>query len=110
MLNHPFVYVSVPKIHRSLAFNKKLFPDLYISNIILKSEEIKIYHGLSNEIPKNLNKNIKSIVTIHDLIYLKYPKFYNFIDRNIYYHKSKYACQNSNLIIAISNQTKNDII
>ena len=99
------IKVHTPKIN----FIKNYWRQYQISNI-LKKEEIKIYHGLSNEIPKNLNKNIKSIVTIHDLIYLKYPKFYNFIDRNIYYHKSKYACQNSDLIIAISNQTKNDII
>lgn len=76
----------------------------------LKKEKINIYHGLSNEIPKKINNNIKTIVTIHDLIHIKYPEFYNLIDRKIYYHKSKYACENADLIIAISKQTKNDII
>ena len=77
---------------------------------ILNKENINIYHGLSNEIPRNLNKKIKCIVTIHDLIYIKHPKFYNLIDRNIYYQKSKYACKKADKIIAISEQTKEDII
>ena len=69
---------------------------------------IDIYHGLSNEIPFGIK--IKSIVTIHDLLFLKYPKFYNFFDRKIYEFKSKSACKNVNKIIATSNQTKEDII
>ena len=69
---------------------------------------IDIYHGLSNELPYNIN--CKSIVTIHDLLFLKYPNFYNYIDRKIYYLKSKIACQQANAIIATSEQTKKDII
>ncbi|MBE37735.1 MAG: hypothetical protein CMP50_03690 [Flavobacteriales bacterium] len=74
----------------------------------LNSEKIDLYHGLSNEIPYNLK--IKSIVTVHDLLFLKYPEFYNYLDRYIYTFKSKIACQQSNQIIATSLQTKNDII
>jgi glycosyltransferase involved in cell wall biosynthesis len=74
----------------------------------LKDLNINIFHGLSNEIPFGIN--IKSIVTIHDLLFLKYPKYYNFFDRNIYKFKSKYACENSSQIIATSKQTKQDII
>ncbi len=74
----------------------------------LERLNIDIYHGLSNEIPYGIK--IKSIVTIHDLLFLKHPSFYNYIDRKIYYMKSKLACENSNFIIATSQQTKNDII
>ena len=88
---------------------KNYWRQYQIANVLSK-EKINIYHGLSNEIPRNLNKNTKSIVTIHDLIHIKYPNFYNLIDRNIYYQKSKYACENSDKIIAISEQTKEDII
>ena len=35
-----------------------------------------------------MNKNnIKSIVTIHDLIFIRYPKLYKYIDRKIYTQK-----------------------
>ena len=74
----------------------------------LKKIGIDIYHGLSNEIPYNIK--CKSVVTIHDLLFLKYPNFYNYIDRKVYYLKSKIACQQASAIIATSEQTKKDII
>ena len=44
-----------------------------------------IYHGLSNELPQTIKATkVKSVVTIHDLIFLKFPKFYKFFDRKIH--------------------------
>ncbi len=74
----------------------------------INSLNIDIYHGLSNELPIGLKT--KSIVTIHDLLFLKYPNFYNFIDRKIYAFKSKMACNKADKIIATSLQTKKDIV
>jgi glycosyltransferase involved in cell wall biosynthesis len=77
----------------------------------LVKDEIEIYHGLSHEIPAGLSKKgIKSVVTIHDLIYLRYPQFFKYIDRKIYDYKFRAACKNADRIIAISEQTKRDII
>ena len=77
----------------------------------LQEDKLDIYHGLSNELPLSIKKsNIKSIVTIHDLIFLRYPQFYKWIDRHIYAYKFRKACENSNRIIAISEMTKRDII
>lgn len=70
---------------------------------------INIYHGLSNELPVLRNKT-RCIVTIHDLIFLRYPQFYNPIDRKIYLSKTKYACENADAIVAVSQQTKEDIV
>ncbi len=76
-----------------------------------KKHKINLFHGLSNELPQGIHKTgIPSVVTIHDLIFLRYPDFYPFIDRKIYFRKVKYACQTANKIIAISEQTKSDII
>ena len=70
-----------------------------------------IFHGLSGELPlKWNNKPIKKIVTIHDLIFLRFPKYYSFFDRKIHFWKFKNAAQQADLIIAISEQTKRDII
>ena len=72
--------------------------------------QLDIYHGLSHELPIGIKKtNAKSLVTIHDLIYKTYPNDFKFIDRNIYDYKFKYACENSDRIIAVSKSTKNDI-
>lgn len=77
----------------------------------IKEERIDIYHGLSNELPYRINKaGVKSIVTIHDLIFINYPQFYNLIDRIIYDIKAKYACKVADRIIAVSDCTKRDII
>lgn len=73
--------------------------------------ELDIFHGLSNELPRGIHKtDVKSVVTIHDLIFLRYPKYYNALDRKIYFYKVRYACTAATKIIAISEQTKNDIV
>jgi len=77
----------------------------------LEKEGIELFHGLSNELPLNIHKSrIKSIVTIHDLIFLRYPQYYQSIDRKIYTYKFRKACENADKIIAISECTKRDII
>lgn len=77
----------------------------------LKKQKIDLYHGLSHEIPVNIHKTgIKSIVTIHDLIHERYPEQYKAIDRSIYTKKFRYACEHADKIIAISHQTKQDIV
>lgn len=77
----------------------------------LKKDHIEIFHGLSNELPWGLKKaGIKSIVTIHDVIFLRYPQFYKWIDRKIYTYKFRKACLDADKIIAISEMTKRDIM
>lgn len=78
----------------------------------ITKDDIELFHGLSNELPLNIRhaKNTKTIVTIHDLIFLRYPKYYSFIDRHIYNYKFKKACRNADRIIAVSECTKRDIM
>ncbi len=77
----------------------------------LKRDQIQLYHGLSQELPLGIKKSgIKTVVTIHDLIYLKYPEYFEWINRKIYTWKARTACQNADLIIAVSEQTKTDLI
>jgi glycosyltransferase involved in cell wall biosynthesis len=77
----------------------------------LVRDHIDIYHGLSNEIPYGINKtNVKSVVTIHDLIFIRLPHLYKAIDRRIYLKKAKNAVNSADRIIAISKQTRDDLI
>lgn len=70
-----------------------------------------IFHGLSGELPLKWDKKpIKKIVTIHDLIFVRYPQYYSFFDRKIHLWKFKKAANSADKIIAISEQTKRDII
>jgi hypothetical protein len=50
------------------------------------------------------------VVTIHDLIFERYPEQFSKIDIKIYRHKFQYACKHADRVIAISNQTRQDII
>ncbi len=78
----------------------------------LKNDGIDLFHGLSNELPLNIRsaRSIRSVVTIHDLIFLRYPEFYPYIDRKIYAYKFRKACLNADRIIAVSECTKRDIV
>jgi len=77
---------------------------------LLNEQQINIYHGLSNELPFNIkNFKGKKIVSIHDLIFLRYPKLYPFLDSKIYNKKFRHACDIADVIIAISEETKRDI-
>ena len=77
----------------------------------LIANDIQLYHGLSHEIPKGIQKTgIKSVVTIHDLVFKHYPNLFPVIDRKIYDWKFRYSCENADKIIAISENTKKDII
>src|SRR3569832_395054 len=77
---------------------------------LLTESNIEVYHGLSNELPFNIAEfKGKKIVTIHDLIFLRYPEYYSAADRAIYDRKVKSACDNADVVIAISEQTKRDI-
>lgn len=76
----------------------------------LKRDRLDIFHGLSHELPVKINKSgIKTAVTIHDLIFLRYPGLYKPVDRRIYHRKFKYACKIADSVIAISKQTASDI-
>lgn len=77
----------------------------------LKKHKIDLFHGLSNEIPFGLDRlPIQKVVSIHDLIYKHYPKHYPAFDRKVYDFKTQYACQHSDVVIAISESTKADLI
>ncbi|WP_336702324.1 glycosyltransferase family 1 protein [Chryseobacterium indologenes] len=76
-----------------------------------QKQSADIFHGLSGELPLKWDpKPIKKVVTIHDLIFVRYPQYYSFFDRKIHFWKFKKAADSADKIIAISEQTKRDII
>ena len=77
----------------------------------IRKSNLKVFHGLSNELPYGIHRldSIKKIVTIHDLIFKRYPNTYPIIDRLIYNKKVNYAQKVADVIIVPSIQTKNDL-
>lgn len=97
-------------IHESTARLKAYWRSFSIVNDLKKSG-IDLYHGLSNELPHKLQQSgIKSVVTIHDLIFKTNPETYSLSERLVYDKKFKYACHQADKIVAISENTKEDII
>lgn len=73
--------------------------------------QLDLYHGLSHELPVGIEKTgIPTVVTMHDLIFIRHPELYPFIDRKLYKTKYLRSCRVADHIIAVSQQTKNDLI
>ena len=76
----------------------------------LQRDGVQLYHGLSGELPIGIRKSgIRSVVTIHDLIFLRHPEFYHWLDTKIYAWKFRQTLKEADHIIAISECTKRDI-
>jgi len=90
------------------------FPSWWRSSRVvraIKEQGVQLYHGLSHELPQGIKRTgTKTVVTMHDLIHERYPEQYAWIDRKMYTHKFRHACRVADTIIAISAQTKNDLI
>jgi glycosyltransferase involved in cell wall biosynthesis len=106
-------YESIHEVNPVGLVDKKL-SSLWRSSRVktdLQKSGIQLYHGLSNEIPVGIQKTgIPSVVTIHDLIFERFPSQFNKIDVGIYKRKYRYACEHADRIIAISQQTKQDLV
>jgi len=75
----------------------------------IENQNIDVFHGLSGELPVSSLKMPK-VVTVHDVIFLRYPEYYAALDRKIYEKKFRHACKIADKIIAISKQTADDCI
>lgn len=76
----------------------------------LQGDRVNIYHGLSHELPHLIPSRIRRVVTIHDLVAWRYPQYFNVIDAFIHRVKMRHSCHSADIVVAISEQTKNDII
>lgn len=112
--NIEFPLTDKTQILYPTSFLGKTFPAAWRSMGMCKqidSHDIDIYHGLSQELPLGIKQtSAKSVVTMHDAIFMRYPQLYSSVYRKIFIEKNKYSCKNADRIIAISEQTKEDII
>ena len=77
----------------------------------LVRDGVRLYHGLSGELPVGIREaGIRTVVTIHDLIFMRHPEWYSWADRKLRRWKFLKTCQEADRIIAISECTKRDIM
>lgn len=77
----------------------------------LVRDHVDLYHGLSGELPSGLREaGVKGVVTIHDLIFLRHPEYYNHFDVMLYRRKFLRSLREADAIVAISACTRRDIL
>lgn len=77
----------------------------------LRRDRIDLFHGLSAELPRGLARaGIPGVVTIHDLIFERMPELYAGVDRRIYRAKARRALAEARRVVAISEQTRRDLV
>ena len=77
----------------------------------LRRDHIDLFHGLSGELPIGIHSSgIKSVVTIHDLIFMRHPEYYHWWDVKLYTAKFRWTVKEADRSIAISECTKRDIV
>lgn len=109
VLKHPNVRLVLP----DTSFGRRLSSLWRVEGVTAQTRRdgVELFHGLSGELPFNIRKGgYPSVVTIHDLIFNRYPEYYAAIDRKIYDYKFRKACENATRIIAISECTKRDVM
>lgn len=84
--------------------------DMYLVNRLIKKENINIFHGPSNILPFFKVKGVKYALTIHDLSFLIFPNNHSFLFNLYYKYGIKRSLKNADIIIAISENTKKDIL
>lgn len=100
ILPNGFLTKKMPSLWRTYGISKEA-----------KKEKLDLFHGLSHELPVGIDKTgVPTVVTMHDLIFMKFPELYPPLDRAIYKHKYLSSCKIADRIIAISEQTKRDLI
>ena len=76
----------------------------------LRSDGVQVFHGLSGELPVGIRATgIRTVVTVHDLIFLRHPEYYNWVDVQIYRRKFFRMLKEADRIVAISECTRRDI-
>ena len=106
---YPDMHIRYPKSIFFKTFHP-LWRSFYLSREI-KEDTLDIFHGLSHELPFGIDKlDIKTIVTVHDIIFMKYPHSFSSLDRMIYRQKYCYSTRIADRVVAICEHTKKDLI
>ena len=76
----------------------------------IRHDGLELFHGLSHELPHGLPAGLPALVTMHDMAAWRFPQFFPRFDRMVYRQKQRYACEHADVIIAVSEQTKKDVM
>lgn len=96
--------------HEYVLYDEKSFRRTFRLGHMAADDGCDIFHGLSNELPLDLQRRCRNVVTIHDVAWRTFPDMYHWIDRQTYDYKYGRACRRADKVIAISESTKRDVM
>jgi glycosyltransferase involved in cell wall biosynthesis len=73
----------------------------------IRKQKIDLFHEPHYTLPRGLNG--RSVVTIHDMIHLKFPEFFSTAQRLYASFMIRYAVNNAGAVIAVSQKSKDDL-
>jgi len=78
----------------------------------VERDGVQLLHGLSAQLPLDITRHsgIATVVTVHDLIYCRYPQYYDRVNRTIYKALCRRACRDATRVVAVSECTRRDVV
>lgn len=88
----------------------KLMPSSWMRfrlNPILKGEKVKVFHGLNDELPYGIGRDVKTVVTCHGL-----DKHYktSLVDSLFWRSRMRYAFRASDVVVAVSEEVRRQLV
>ncbi|ADQ03646.1 glycosyl transferase group 1 [Caldicellulosiruptor owensensis OL] len=105
--NYPNVMTVIESDHKLL---KGTLWYMRRIDYLIKKYNIDVFWGTQNILPFIRNKNVKKVLTVHDLVYYRYPQTMeklNYLINRVFIPPS---IKSADKIIAVSNSTKEDIL
>ncbi len=95
----------------ALLYDAKSFKRSFALGSHARKDGALLYHGLSNELPFDIQRSgVPSLVTMHDVCWRTYPEMYHLIDRKLYDLKYGWSARHADMVLAISESTKRDVM
>lgn len=88
----------------------RLLPELWMRyrlNPWLRLEKVKIFHGLNEELPYHIDRNIKTIITCYGV---DEHHRTSLMDSIVWKKRMEYAYEAANVIVAVSNEVRQQLI
>jgi glycosyltransferase involved in cell wall biosynthesis len=68
-----------------------------------------LFHGLSQELPRDLPRKLPAVVSILDLLPFRHPEFFPRVDRAVYRWKVRWSVDRADLMVTASHRTASDL-
>lgn len=109
LLEHRQIRLRTPSFIVSKLKMGNIWRSTMLGNIAVK-DDIDVFHSLNNQLPLIIDKRLRTVVSIQNLHFLRYPDMFKGLDLEILKRRYKHACTVANMIITPTSQTAEDLV